>query len=449
MKDLTHGKPSRIILCFALPILIGNLFNLAYNLADTRIVGMYLGNDALAAVGSISTLNDLLVGFVVGLANGFSVITAQHFGSGNREKTRRVFALSILMGFLVTALIVAGSLAFMDGLLDWMNVMDEHRAASVSYIEVIIGGLFFSIIYNVLAGNLRAIGDAYTPLLFLVLSAVLNVVLDMVCVRYLRMGVRGAAAATVASQAVSAVLCFIYTWKKYDFLHFGIKDFALKPVFLRPMLESGLSMGLMSSLVSFGTLALQTAINTLGTNTIVAHAATRKLTNLYMLPFSVLGTTMATYSGQNFGAGRYDRIRSGLIIALGCSYVWCVVVTIASYTVCPYLIKAITDTDIKEVIDTACLYQRFDTLFYLLVPTITILRNSLQGMGDHITPIFSSGLELVGKVLIAALLTPRIGYWGIIVSEPIVWSVMVVPLIISMVRRMKRACGSGEVMVEK
>lgn len=449
MKDLTHGKPARIILYFALPILIGNLFNLAYNLADTRIVGTYLGNDALAAVGSISTFNDLLVGFIVGLANGFAVIMAQHFGSGDKNKSRKVFALSILMGLVVTAIVVAGSLIFMDGLLDWMNVMDEHREASVAYITVIIVGLFFSIIYNVLAANLRAIGDAYTPLIFLIISAVLNVVLDILCVKYMDMGVRGAAVATVVSQAVSAVLCFGYTWKKYAFLHFNIKDFVPKKEFLKPMLEGGLSMGLMNSLVSFGTLSLQTAINTLGTNTIVAHAATRKLTNLYMLPFSVLGTTMATYSGQNYGAGRYDRIRAGLKVSLGCSYIWCVIVLIASYTVCPYLIVAITDTGISEVIDTACLYQRFDTCFYLLVPTITILRNSLQGMGDHITPIFSSGLELVGKVLIAMLLTPVIGYWGIIVSEPIVWAVMVIPLIASMVKRMKRAFVNEKIRNEK
>lgn len=440
MKDLTHGKPAKIILYFALPILIGNLFNLAYNLADTRIVGTYLGNDALAAVGSISTLNDLLVGFVVGLANGFAVIMAQYFGSGDRNKSRKVFALAILMGLIVTAVIVAGSFIFMGGLLEWMNVMDEHREAATAYITVIIAGLFFSIIYNVLAGNLRAIGDAYTPLIFLVLSAVLNVALDILCVKYLGMGVKGAAVATVASQAVSVILCFIYTWKKYPFLHFRIKDFVPEGVLVRHMIESGMSMGLMSCLVSFGTLSLQTAINTLGTNTIVAHAATRKLTNLYMLPFSVLGTTMATYSGQNYGAGRYDRIRSGLKVSLSCSYIWCLIVLVASYTICPYLIVAITDTSIQEVIDTACLYQRFDTCFYVLVPTITILRNSLQGMGDHVTPIISSGLELVGKVLIALLLTPVIGYWGIIISEPIVWAVMVVPLIISIAGRLKKAC---------
>lgn len=439
MKDLTKGKPSKLILYFALPILIGNLFNLAYNLADTRIVGTYLGNDALAAVGSISTLNDLLVGFVVGLANGFAVITAQYFGRGKKETARNIFALSLLIGALVTAIIVAVSFVFMDGMLDWMNVMEEHRAASSRYITIIIAGLFFSVLYNVMAASLRAIGDAYTPLIFLIISAVLNFFLDIVFVKYLAIGVGGAAAATVAAQAVSAVLCFIYTWKKYAFLHFTIQDFIPQKRYVKVMLESGLSMGLMNSLVSFGTLSLQTAINRLGTNTIVAHAATRKLTNLYMLPFSVLGTTMATYCGQNYGAGRYDRIKAGLKVSLGYSYIWCLLVVTASYTICPYLIVAITDTKIEEVINTACLYQRVDTLFYVLVPTISILRNSLQGMGDHITPILSSGLELAGKVAIAALLAPVIGYWGIIVAEPMVWIVMVIPLIISMVVRIKRA----------
>lgn len=437
MKDLTKGKPSRIILYFTLPILIGNLFNLAYNLADTRIVGSYLGNDALAAVGSISTLNDLLVGFVVGLANGFAVITAQYFGRGEKERARKLFALSLEIGLAVTGILVAASLGFMPRLLEGLNVMPEHRTASAQYITVIIAGLFFSIIYNVLAGSLRAIGDAYTPLIFLIISAFLNVGLDIVCVKYLGMGVRGAAVATVIAQAVSALLCFIYTWRKYEFLHFHMRDFLPEKKMTVPMLQSGISMGLMSSLVAFGTLALQTAINTLGTNTIVAHAAARKLTNLYMLPFGVLGTAMATYCGQNFGAGRMDRIRSGLKAVLGYSYVWCVLVLAASYTVCPFLIRAITDTKIQEVISTACLYLRVDTLVYVLVPTISILRNSLQGMGDHITPIISSGLELSGKVSVAVLLTPRIGYWGIILAEPIVWIVMVIPLIISMVRRLK------------
>lgn len=437
MKDLTTGKPIKIIIYFAIPIFIGNLFNLAYNLADTRIIGTYLGNDALAAVGSVSTLNDLLVGFVTGLANGFAVMVARFFGMGNKEKVRQVFALALLWGLIIALGIMAASIILLPQLMNWLNVMGEHRQAASGYIVVIIYGLIFSVIYNVLAGCLRAIGDAYTPLIFLVISAFLNVGLDIWCVGYLHMGVEGAALATVASQIISVILCFVYTWVKYPFLRFKRRDLALDAEVLKPMFASGMSMGLMSSLVAFGTLTLQTAINKLGTNTIVAHTAARKLTNLYMLPFSVLGTTMATYSGQNYGAGKSSRIKQGLKTALGMSYIWCVVVLVASYTICPVLIKLITDTKLEEVISTACLYLKVDTLVYVLVPTISILRNSLQGMGDHITPVISSGLELVGKFAIATFLTPLIGYWGIILAEPIIWVIMVIPLIISMIKRLK------------
>lgn len=436
-KDMTKGNTTKVILQFAGPVFLGNLFNLAYNLADTRIIGTYLGNEALAAVGSISTFSDLIVGFVVGIANGFAVITARFYGMDRKDKVKRSFSLSLFWGVLITAIIMLCSLIGLGAIMDILHIQTQHKGDSSAYMSVILYGLIFSIIYNVLAANLRAIGDAYTPLIFLILSACLNVVLDILCVGALHMGVQGAAVATVISQFISALLCFIYTWKKYEMLRFRGVDFLPEKDYTRLLLPAGFSMGLMSCLVSFGTVALQTAINTLGTNTIVAHAGTRKLTNLYMLPFSVLGTTMSTFAGQNYGAGRIDRIREGLKRALFMAWGWCIVVIIMTYTICPYLIKAITDTEIQEVIDTACLYQRVDTLVYFLVPTITILRNSLQGMGDHITPIFSSGLELVGKVVFALALTPSLGYWAIIFSEPVVWAIMVIPLIISMLKRLK------------
>ncbi len=437
MKDLTTGKITKVIIQFTMPILIGNLFNLAYNLADTRIIGSYLGNDALAAVGSISTYNDLIIGFIVGIANGFAVVIARYFGMGNKEKVRRTFSLALMLGILISAVLMAGSLLGLNQIMDILNIMDEHRANSKGYISIILYGLIFSIIYNVLASSLRAIGDAYTPLLFLILSACMNVIFDILCVGVWNMGVEGAALATIVSQFIAAMLCFVYTWIKYPMLHFTLKDFLPTREYTNQLIPAGFSMGMMSCLVSIGTVSLQTAINTLGTNTIVAHAATRKLSNLYMLPFGTLGAAMATFSGQNFGAGKIDRIKKGIRSALFIAYVWCILVLIMSYTICPYLIVAITDTSIDEVIQTACLYQRVDTLVYMLVPTITILRNSLQGMGDHKTPIISSSLELIGKVAFAFALTPIFGYWAIIFAEPVVWAVMVIPLIFSMIKRLK------------
>lgn len=439
MKDLTTGKPWKIIIYFAFPILIGNIFNLFYNLADTRIIGSFLGNDALAAVGSVSTLSDLIVGFVVGLCNGFAVIIARFFGMGDKNSVRKSFFHALELGLIIAVAIMAFCTLFLNGILRALNVEEIHLTDAKSYISVIIAGLLFSVIYNLFAAGLRAIGDAYTPLIFLIVSAILNVLFDLLMVGKFGMGVRGAAVATVLSQAISAVTCVIYTYKKYTFLRFKRDDMGFGKEDTGILLESGFSMALMSCLVAFGTLSLQVAINGLGTNIIVAHSATRKLTNLFMLPFGVLGSAMATYSGQNYGAGRLDRVKTGLFSALFMSYAWVVIVMIMAYTICPVLIKAVTDTKIDEVIYYGTLYQRVDTLFYFVPTTITILRNSLQGIGDHTVPVISSGLELVGKVMFAFILTPKLGYMAIIWSEPVVWIIMVIPLIFSMIYRLKKA----------
>ena len=439
MKDLTKGKILSVILKFALPVFIGNLFNLAYNLADTRIIGSFLGSDSLAAVGSVSTLSDFITGFVFGLSNGFAVLTARFFGMKDELSVRRSFALSIEFGVIISVILSGASLLGLPFIFRWLNVMDAHKTGATEYITVVILGLVFACLYNVLASNLRAIGDAYTPLIFLILSASLNVGLDILFVGVLKFGVRGAAFATVISQFISVVLCFIYALVRYPLFRFRFADLKPGREMSRMLLSGGFSMGLMSSLVAFGTLSLQTAINKLGTNIIVAHTGARKLTNLYMMPFSVFGTTMATFSGQNFGAQRVDRIKKGLLTAVLINAGWIVLVQIMSWTVCPYLIKAITAVDVKEIVDTAVLYQRVDTSFYMIAALITLFRNTLQGMGDHITPVISSGLELLGKVVIAFTLAPVIGYWGIIVAEPIVWAIMVIPLVISMILRIKRS----------
>ncbi len=438
MKDLTKGKILKVLLQFALPVFIGNVFNLAYNLADTRIIGSFLGSDALASVGSVSTLSDFLVGFVFGLSNGFAVLTARFFGMKDEGKVRKSFALSLEFGMIISVILSALCLLGQKPLFTWMNVMDVHRAEAGEYIRIIALGLIFATVYNVLASSLRAIGDAYTPLIFLIVSAALNVGLDLLFVGTLGRGVGGAALATIISQAVSSALCFIYAMVRYRILRLKISDLIPSKEMTKLLLSGGFSMGLMSSLVAFGTLSLQTAINKLGTNIIVGHTGARKLTNLYMMPFAVFGTTMATFSGQNYGAKRIDRIKRGLLEAFIINIIWIILVQISSWTICPYLIKAITAVDTKEVIDYAVLYQRFDTSFYAIAATITLFRNTLQGMGDHVTPVVSSGLELVGKVIIAFTLTPILSYWGIIVAEPIVWAIMVIPLVISMIIRFAR-----------
>lgn len=430
MKDLTKGSPGKLILAFALPIALGNVFQLLYSFADVWIVGKTLGNDALAAVGSTSTLNDLIVGFLIGLTNGFAVITAQNFGAKNEKGMRRAVAHTIMLGFAVAAVLTLFSTLFLSPLLHVLNVPEEHFVNASAYARIILLGMTASMVYNICSSVLRAIGDAVTPLIFLIVSSVLNVILDFVLIVHTDLGVSGAALATVASQTIAAVLCAVYMNVRYPMLRLKKEDFAISLDAVKALMSCGLSMGLMNSLVAFGTVALQSSINTFGTNIIVAHTAARKLTSLFMMPFGVFGMTMAAYCAQNYGAEKYSRIRNGVFKAVLFSWIWCAFLIVLIYTAAPAMLKMITSTEVPEIIDTASLYLRINCVLYCVTAVISVFRNSLQGVGVHKTPIVSSAIELLGKVAVVLYLAPKIGYMGIILSEPIVWVLMVIPLII-------------------
>ena len=434
MKDLTRGKVGGLILTFAIPLAIGNIFQLLYSFADVYIVGKTLGSNALAAVGSTSTLNDLIVGFLTGLTNGFAVLTAQSFGARDEKKLRSCAAHTIILGTAMSILLTVFSVLFLPQIFSALNIPDEHYENAYSYARVILLGMTASMLYNVCASILRAIGDTVTPLIFLIFSSVLNVALDYILIAHFGMNVEGAAYATVISQAVSAVLCVVYMLKKYGILRLDASDFKIKPKLITELMGSGLSMGFMSSFVAFGTVALQSSINTLGTNIIVAHTAARKLTSFFMMPFAVFGMTMAAYCAQNYGAGEYKRIRQGVFKAVTFSWIWCAFLIVFIYTLAAPMLRLITSTDDPEIIAPAKLYLRIDCLLYFVTAVISVFRNALQGLGVHKTPIVSSAIELLGKVTAAKLLAPRLGYMGIILTEPIVWVLMVIPLIIRLMK---------------
>lgn len=396
--NLTEGKPVKLILQFAIPVFLGNMFQLFYGLIDTKIVGSTLGEGALAAVGSVSILYNLLTGFFNGLTLGFSVVKARYFGAGDNEKLKKSVAGTILLGFITAAILVTGVFIFLRPLLAVMHVPAEQKEMAYTYISILVLGMFVTLAYNMCANVLRAIGDSLTPLIFLILAAVLNVILDYVCILAFSMGVGGAAVATVISQVVSVVLCVIHIKKHFPILQVERRHFKLKKTEVRTMLSGGLSMGMMSSLVNLGTLILQTGINTLGTSVIVAHTAARKVFEIWGLPVTVLGSTMATYSGQNYGAGKYDRITSGLKAALllGCG--WAVMVMIMAYTIATYLVGFIASTDSAEILYWGTTYLRVDMLFEMVCVWIVILRNTMQGVGDYRTPIFSSFLLMDSSI---------------------------------------------------
>ena len=432
MKDLSKGNPLKVILQFALPLYIGQLFQLCYGVIDTRVVGSVLGETALAAVGATTALSDLLIEFLNGVICGFGIVIATCFGAKEEKQMKKAIGGTIVIGVLFTTIISVGCLLFLPQILGILNVAPELTQDATAYIQTIIAGLVITALYNIGAVVLRSIGDSFTPLIFLVISNVLNVVLDYSFVMYAGMGTRGAALATVLSQAVSALLCFIVICKKYPSLKLKKEDIQPQGEMYKQLIPKGLSMGFMLSFVMLGSLALQTSINTFGTNTIVAHTAARKITIIFLTPFFVLGTALATYCGQNLGAKEYERIKQGIKSSVLISFAWCIVVVLLIFAFASIFIRFVTGSSEEEIVRTATMYLRINASLYFLPAMICIFRNSMQGFGDTKTPLVSSFIELAGKVLIAWFLTPVIGYWGIIVSEPIVWAVMIIPLFIGL-----------------
>ena len=432
MKDLSKGKPLKVILQFALPLYIGQLFQLCYGVIDTRVIGSVLGEAALAAVGSTTALSDLLIEFLNGIVCGFGIIIAAYFGAKEEKNVKGSIGGTIVMGTVFTILISGVCLLFLPDLLGILNVAENLMTDAAAYIQVIIAGMIITTLYNICAAILRAMGDSYTPLFFLILSNIINVILDYAFVMFMGMGTKGAALATILAQAVSVVLCVLWMKKKYPALSLHRDDVKPDQEIYRQLIPTGLSMGFMISFVSIGSLALQTSINTFGTNTIVAHTAARKLTIIFLTPFFVLGTALATYCGQNLGAKEYGRIRQGIKNSLQLAFAWCVLVIFIVAICSPVLIKFVTGSTKEEIIRLATLYLKVNASLYFLPAMICIFRNSMQGFGDNKTPLVSSFIELAGKVLIAWFLIPWIGYWGVILSEPIVWAIMVLPLIIGM-----------------
>ena len=434
MKNLTQGKPIKVILLFAIPLYIGQLFQLGYSLIDTRIIGSTLGESSLAAVGATTSLSDLLIEFMNGVVCGYGIIVATCFGAGDEKNLRKAIGGTLVLSVGITAFLSIGCLVFLSPILNFLNVSPELTPEASAYIRIIIAGLIATTLYNVCSAILRAIGDSFTPLMFLVISNLLNIGLDYLLILRLDMGVTGAATATVISQALSAVLCFIYMRRKYPQIRMHTGDVVPEREMYGQLVPRGFSMGFMLSFVLMGSLALQTAINALGMNIIVAHTGARKATSLFLMIFFVLGTALATYCGQNLGAEEYSRIKQGIRDTILFSFGWYLLVLLIVFTLSPVIINLITASAEPEIIDNAVLYLKVNASFYFLPAIICILRNSMQGFGDSRTPLISSFIELVGKVLIAYLLVPALQYMGVVLSEPIVWALMVIPLAVSILR---------------
>lgn len=428
-KTLTEGTPWKLLLSFSIPILIGRIVQLFYSLVDTKIVGATLGELALASVGSVSTLYNLTTGLANGLTLGFSILMSIYFGKNEEKNLKKSYAASLLLTIVSMTVLIAGLILFLQPILNLLHVPADEMELSKAYIRILIWGLFATGMYNMCSNALRAIGDAVTPLIFLIVAALGNVGLDYLFILGFDMGVAGAAWATVLAQAVSVVLCLIRIRRKFPILHITREDYRLERRMVTEMIQSGLSMGLMSCLVSFGTVSLQSAINRMGTSVIVAHVAARKIFEIMMVPGGVLSSAMATYSGQNYGANRMDRVKEGLKASLLIGLVWSLAAIVLTWIGADAMIGFMASSSNPDVIYWGSTYIKLNMIFNIVCILVCVIRNTLQGCGNRIIPVVSSVIELVGKIVFAFVLAPVFAYWSIIWSEPVVWIAMVIPLL--------------------
>ena len=437
-NDMTSGNPVKLIIRFMIPMCLGNIFQQFYNVVDSVIVGQFLGVNALAAVGSTGSVVFLVWGLVTGLTSGFSVILAQQFGAGDKKGLCRYEGASVwlcgVIGILMTVILMLG----LNPILRLMNTPDEIFGETRAYLGVLFAGILITFAYNMLAGMLRALGDSKTPLLFLVIASILNIVLDIVFILYCNTGVAGAAYATLIAQAVSALLCVRHIAKKYEILKISRQDIHCSVSSAKKLLNVGIPMGLQFSITAIGTMIVQAALNGLGPVYIAGFSAAGKIGNIATQPFPSLGVAMATYTGQNMGARRFDRVKKGVSAGFAICMVCSVITGAAVYLFGPYMMKIFASGESGQMIEYGVEYLKISAWFYPPLSLIFLYRNTLQGLGDGLVPMLGGVFELAARFGAILVLAEPFGYTGICFSDPAAWVMALIPLVPVYYWRMKK-----------
>ena len=422
--DMTQGDPFRLVLQFSMPLFCSNLLQQLYNLTDTALAGHLLGSAALAEIGATAALYGLIMNFAFGMNNGLALTVSRYFGAGDESGIRRAVGWMVTLSAVVSLVLTGCSLLGRDALLTVLQVPAQAWGGAAAYLTVILLGIPLTMLYNMEAALLRAVGNSVTPLLFLLFSSVLNVGLDAAFMGPLGLGVRGAAIATVLAQGISAVLGVVYILRGYPELRFTPRQLgAATRRAVTGMFWAGLSMGLMSAIYNLGSVALQSSINALGSVYITAQTAARRLAELYFIPGGALGIGVATFSSQNLGAGRRSRIWQSVKAALAIYFVWWVFVMAFTFLLGGAAIRGITGSTDEVIISNALLYLKISAPVIPPMAVLVILRNMLQGIRHTVEPLLASGLELVGKVIFAVWLVPVRGYRAVCFCEPTTWVV--------------------------
>lgn len=420
-NDMTAGSPMKIILNFTLPIFIGNVFQQFYNMADAVIVGKFVGTRALAAVGSTGTIMFLIYGFVVGMTAGFTVLTAQKFGAGDMRAMRRSVAGASILSLIIGLLLTAAFMLLMRPWLRLMNTPSDIFADAYAYIMIISAGILAQMLYNLLASILRALGNSRVPLYFLILSALLNIILDLVFIIVFHMGAAGAAVATVISQGISGILCLLYIVKKMPLLHMTRDDWHPSGSLLRAQIRIGIPMALQYSITAIGTMMVQSALNILGSTLVAAFTAASKIEQVVTQAYVALGTTIATFGAQNMGAGNVPRIRQGFKASTIIGIVYSFAAAALVMTVGKYLTYLFVSDDVELIMGSVDIYLKCVGAFFIPLTVVNVYRNGIQGLGYGLLPMMAGVAELLGRGAAAVIAAGQKSYTGVCLASPAAW----------------------------
>ncbi len=420
-RDMTKGSPMRLILGFAVPLLFGLLFQQFYSMVDTIIVGHYLGVEALAAVGATGSVNFLIIGFCMGVCNGFAIPIAQEFGAGHEENMRRFIGNCVRLSVIFAVVITIAVVVLCRPILQAMRTPDNIIDGSYTYIVVIFAGIPVTFLYNMTAAVIRSLGDSRTPVIFLIMSAVLNIFLDLICILVFHMGISGAAVATVVSQAAAGLCCLIYMKKKFAILELSGEEWRWNRNYVLKLCNMGIPMGLQYSLTAIGSVILQSAVNGIGSDAVAAVTAGSKLSMLMVCPFDAMGSTMATYGGQNMGAGHLERIDRGLKSCTILGLVYSLAAVGIVYGAGRSLLLLFLDASESEILGNALYYITRNMWFYFPLALVNIVRFLIQGMGFSRLAVFAGAFEMLARGLAGFILVPVFGFPAVCLANPLAW----------------------------
>ncbi len=420
-KDMTSGSPMKLILQFCIPLFFGMLFQQFYSMMDTIIVGKFLGVGALAAVGATGSINFMIIGFCMGVCNGFAIPVAQQFGAGDYHALRKYVANSVWLSIAFSGVMTVAVCVFCRRILLLMNTPADIMDGAFRYIFVIFLGIPVVYLYNLLSGIIRSLGDSKSPLIFLIFSSVLNIVLDMVLILVFHMGVSGAAWATVISQAISGAACLIYMIKRFDILKMSGEEWQADGIYMKNLCNMGIPMGLQYSITAIGSVILQTAVNTLGSMAVAAIAAATKIGMFFCCPFDAMGSTMATYAGQNVGAGKLERVSAGMkstcVLGLVYSVLAFVVLALSGKTIALLFVSPSEHAILQDVNR----YLVISAAFFFPLALVNIVRFTIQGLGFSRFAILAGVCEMAARSLVGMGFVPVFGYIAACFASPVAW----------------------------